>query len=312
MTKKRPAPAEAKPARRRYKEMEDDDIDFVDDSKDESFHLGHDQDEEEDEVQDVDAADVFNESMAQEIRQRNAGRSPAADTPHNKRRTRHPPLEYWRNERPEFARTKEGSLPTVVNLIKTDDRPLPPHKLKYARPKRGSEKLGPVTVRDHESKTTIQWRVAVNDTMIEYQALCSPTDDECSGLTRPQDTEAGKMTDDFSIGTAFVNNNFSSGILHIQPSNDTFNFNSNRSTEVFHVLSGKVEVTLNGDTFPATKGTQFFIPPFNDFSFYNPSATVPCKMCYFRRGAGDDDEKSIDLSQQSPKVDPRKKDSHRA
>ena len=55
-----------------------------------------------------------------------------------------------------------------------------------------------------------------------------------------------------------------------------------RALQVFYVVAGTLEVTINKSTFSVKKGAHFFVPSENRFRLRNTSARAAASLVFFR------------------------------
>lgn len=223
----------------------------------------------------------------------------SSQTPHQERRTRCPPLAFWKNEKPVYGRRKSSTISSVVDLETMSDSETErksasqPSRSKFKRStesrvqrKKSALQIQPVSLFDPISRSTFETVVVVPEESLDFCPLKKTTksDQLCSSaLTSVLDGTSSNPieTENIKTANALFTDKFSSGTIVLEPDAISPSLHSPNNAEVFYVVSGKVQATINGSSMTLAKGAHFFIPPQNPFTLLNPSKRVACRICYF-------------------------------
>ncbi|NXN97030.1 CENPC protein, partial [Rhinopomastus cyanomelas] len=184
-----------------------------------------------------------------------------SSTPNVRRtkRIRMRPLEYWRGERVNYAMSPSGGL--VINGIicpKTETRKRMKGGHKQKRVEISSElpaNLGHVLA--DASKPTV---VVDPETNEEVLLDCVNTDNSDTCFFKDETIEIYK-----NLNTS----TFSTGKLILKPLKEKTHQFVHMDTIVFHVIRGRIIVTLHKTSYYLTTGDYFYVPPGNGYSIHN-------------------------------------------
>lgn len=185
-----------------------------------------------------------------------AGSVPATIERRSKRQ-RHRPLQYWLNERIEYAPHRDGIYPDEGHYVPAQLNAPPP------RPPRGStggkdEKIPEVTVFDRKTKEQVPMKLAKSKTEVVPRKVPSYT----------------------VTSSAFEEEDFVSGVVIIP--GKTKEQSKTDKTEVFYVDYGAVEVKIgkSKETMRLKRGAHFFLPRGVRYTIENKAASN-CVLVFF-------------------------------
>ncbi|KAG0037257.1 Centromere protein C [Podila clonocystis] len=210
------------------------------------------------------------------------------------RRTRLPPLDYWRNERAVYEQSK--TTPDAGRVIKGVIRPseepseeeeMPPRK----KLRTGKTRTDPQLRSDQSNIKETQDAIDSCDADDEHESISQSGFEEepriegqvvdpvtgsviVRALAESKDTmsrfkaipESGYK---HHMGLAF--GELSSGVMKIEPDHEKPNRLAHAGTVIFYVTKGRVTATINNSTFVVTAGGQFMVPRGNQYSIKNVS-----------------------------------------
>ncbi|WVR03678.1 hypothetical protein IAU60_000673 [Kwoniella sp. DSM 27419] len=186
------------------------------------------------------------------------------------------PLEYWRNEKFEYARGP--GLPVIKEVITFPEETVVPfavarkargrsrtHRSASAAPakrQKGDENVNRFEGWDELTDTAgvvIQWPHGEEG----HRKIACP-----KALLEPKATNGGA----FYYQKVFGEGSFmASGVVHIPPNSQKASKPSKDNAYVFYVIQGAVQVTLHRTSFIMAPGGQFLVPRGNNYSIENVS-----------------------------------------
>ncbi|NWU95944.1 CENPC protein, partial [Upupa epops] len=184
-----------------------------------------------------------------------------SNTPNVRRtkRIRIKPLEYWRGERVSYAMSPSGGL--VVNGIICPETEPP------KQPKGGHKQKRVETSKDlpasldfvlaDTSKPTV---VVDPETNKEVLLDCVNTESSSMCFFKDETMEIYK-----NLNTS----SFATGKLILKPLKEKTHQFVHMDTIIFHVIRGRIIVTLHRTSYYLTEGDYFYVPPGNGYSIHN-------------------------------------------
>jgi len=97
--------------------------------------------------------------------------------------------------------------------------------------------------------------------------------------SKPLPTSSDKQQGELKIAEAFNTDSFTSGVMTLSPYSIRQNQTNHNFTEVYYVISGKVEVTIYATKVVLTTGSHFFVPRGNVYRIAN-IASRDCKLAF--------------------------------
>ncbi|KAJ8040245.1 Centromere protein C [Holothuria leucospilota] len=193
------------------------------------------------------------------------------------KRNRVRPLEYWRNERAVYERRKSGGFAlTGVNSPEDPDDPY-----KRSRKGRKKQRVG-MRTRLLTPKNLSLHRTAPDDAIpgcsdpvvvvnpeSQREVLVDVVKTPQSNIYVGPSGNHATDTDSFILTKALMQPAFSSGILLIRPESEKGLQLVQRDTMAFHIVRGKVAVTIHQTTQILESGAFFFVPQGNVYNIVN-------------------------------------------
>ncbi|NWX20093.1 CENPC protein, partial [Aegotheles bennettii] len=187
-----------------------------------------------------------------------------SNTPNVRRtkRIRLKPLEYWRGERVNYTVTPSGSL--VISEIVCPEKEAP-RNIRQKKPghkqKRGERRSEiPPSLRHTLADTSKPTIVVDPETNEEVLLECVNTESGHSCFFKNESVEIYK-----NLNTS----DFATGRVILKPLKEKGHQSVHMDTIVFHVIHGKVILTLHKTSYYLTTGDYFYVPAGNEYNIHN-------------------------------------------
>lgn len=205
-----------------------------------------------------------------------------------KRLTRRPPLAFWKNEHVAYGRRRSGNFATVIDIVEREED----EEYGLAPPKKKARRAGGSTravvypeapVYNWVTGEEMPYRVVKSADMLKFSALGKSSSKAHNSAVTTSSKSAEPVSTHAEVAYAFdEGDSFTSGVLTIGPSETTPVQNTAYSMEVFYVVAGALDVTINKSTFNVKKGSHFFVPSENRFRLRNTSSRATASVVFFR------------------------------
>ncbi|XP_050194578.1 centromere protein C isoform X2 [Myiozetetes cayanensis] len=188
-----------------------------------------------------------------------------SNTPNVRRtkRIRLKPLDYWRGERINYSMNSSGGL-VISGLVHPDTQPCSKNKQKKDRHKQKTNKTKrreiPASL-DHNLADTSKPTIVLDPVTNEEVVLeCVNTESSHACSFKDEAVEIYK-----NLNTSV----FATGKLILKPLKEKGHQFVHMDTIAFHIIRGKIIVTLHKTSYYLTAGDSFYVPPGNGYNIRN-------------------------------------------
>ncbi|KAJ3273732.1 hypothetical protein HDV01_004011 [Terramyces sp. JEL0728] len=180
------------------------------------------------------------------------------------KRTKVPPLAFWRNEKVIYGRRDSGIGPVVTSIqevlrVPSDDESIPVRRTKTKNRIRVKKEYEESEIAPEPVPSEIEVMNYVNK-QFEFQSNNDLTK-EIAVTPNMLETHKSIGSGDYRFQKVFSEGDFiASGVLEISKGAEKPNKNSHASAMIFVVLVGHIQVTVNKTAFNLSRNGQFFVP----------------------------------------------------